>query len=336
MGIFDVFKKQFIDVIEWTEEGDGVIVFRYPMADREIQSGAQLTVRDTQVAMFVNEGQIADIFEAGLHTLITKNLPVLTTLKNWDKAFESPFKSDIYFFSTREHLDQRWGTPNSIVIKDKQFGPLRIRAHGSYSYRLKNPKTFYTKVSGTRELYSTQELEGQLRSAIITHLTSHFGKLEMSFIDMAANQIEFSKILKDALVELFNGYGLSLESFFVQSVSLPEELQAHFDKMASMKMVGDLKNYALFQSAESISAAAQNSGGVAGAGAGMGAGMGAGVAIGQMMAGALGAVTTGGSANAASEDPMTTINKLHEMMTKGIITQAEFDSKKAELLKKIT
>lgn len=325
MGLFDLFKKQFIDVIEWTENQQGVLSYRFPMTDREIQNGAQLTVRDTQLALFVNEGQLADLFEAGMHTLATSSLPVLTNLRHWDKGFQSPFKSDLYFFSTREQLDQRWGTPNAIVIKDKQFGPLRIRAHGIYSYRLKNPKVFFNKVSGTKDVFTTQELEGQLRSAILTHLASFLGKLEVSFIDMAASQVEFSKILKDSLVDLFTSYGLSLESFYVQSVSLPEELQGHLDKMASMKMVGDLKTYAQFQAADSISIAAKNEGGAAGAGAGLGVGM----AMSQAMNGAAGV-------SASTENPMDTINKLHEMMTKGVISQQEFESKKAELLKRVT
>ncbi len=325
VGLFDIFKKQLIDVIEWNDDQPGVLSFRFPMIDREIQNGAQLTVRDTQLALFVNEGQIADLFEAGMHTLATNSLPVLTNLRNWDKGFQSPFKSDLYFFSTRDQLDQRWGTPNAIVIKDKQFGPLRIRAHGTYSYKIKNPKTFFNKVSGTKEIFTIQELEGQLRSAILTHLATFLGKLDVSFIDMAANQMEFSKTLNGALLELFSSYGLSLESFFVQSVSLPEELQGHLDKMASMKMVGDLKSYAQFQAADSISIAAGNENGAAGAGAGLGIGM----AMSQAMSGMSGS-------SAKAEDPMESINKLHEMMKKGVISQQEFEAKKTELLKKVT
>jgi membrane protease subunit (stomatin/prohibitin family) len=222
MGLFDLFKKQFIDVIEWTDDRSGVLSYRFPAQNREIQNGAQLTVRDTQLALLVNEGQIADLFESGRHTLATKNLPVLTTLKNWDKGFQSPFKSDVFFFSTREQLGQRWGTPTPITIKDKQLGALRIRAHGTYSYRIKNPKVFFTKVSGTKEEFTTQEMEGHLRSAILTHLASFLGKLEVDFVDMSANQIEFSETLKKALLQMFSDYGLSLESFYIQSVSLPE------------------------------------------------------------------------------------------------------------------
>ncbi len=325
--MFDFIKKQFIDVIQWTEEENGVLAYRYPMADKEIQNGAQLTVRDSQLALFVNEGEVADVFEPGRYTLTTQTLPILTNLQHWDKAFQSPFKSDVYFFSTRDQIDQKWGTPTPVTIRDKDFGVIRIRAHGTYSYKIKNPKIFYKKVSGTRERYTTQELEGQLRSAILTSLATFFGSAEVGFIDMAANQTKFSETLKEALSLTFAEYGLQLESFFVQSISLPDELQGHLDKVTSMQMVGDLKRYAHFQAADSLPAAAANPGGAAGAGVGMGAGM----AMGQQMASAFG--SQGGE---AAEDPIATLSKLHELVTKGILTQAEFDAKKAELLKKIT
>ena len=328
MGIGGLFKKQFIDVIEWNEEENGVLACRYPVEDQEIQTGAKLTVRDTQLALFVNEGEIADLFEPGMHTLTTQTLPVLTSLKNWDKLFKSPFKSDIYFFSTREQIDQRWGTPNPIVIRDREFGPIRIRAHGAYSYKLKNPKVFFKKISGTRAKFTAEELEGQLRATILTSISSFLATSQVAFLDMAANQMKFSETLKEALKPALSEYGLELQSFLVQSISLPEELQSRLDKVASMKMVGDLNTYAKFQAAESISAAAQNEGGAAG----MGAGMGAGVAIGQAMMGAL----SGTGSTSGSEDPVVTIQKLHDLMVKGVITQSEFDAKKAELLKKIT
>lgn len=329
MGIFSFLKKQFIDVIDWTEDSAGVLAYRYPMEDREIQNGAKLTVRDTQLALFVNEGQIADLMGPGLHTLNTKTLPLLTNLKNWDKLFASPFKSDIYYFSTREQIDQKWGTANPIVIQDKDFGAIRLRAHGTYSFKIKDPKTFYKKISGTQGVYTAEELTGQLRAALLTSLATFLGNSRTPFIEMAANQNHFSETLKTALRNLFNDYGLSLETFFVQSLSLPENLQEYLDKAASMKMVGDLKRYAQFQTADSIAAAASNPGGAAGVGAGLGAGM----AIGQTMAAAMG---TGFGGGAGGEDVTATIEKLHDLLKKGIITQADFESKKAELLKKIT
>lgn len=334
MGLFDFIKKQFIDVIQWTEDSNGVLAYRFPMQDMEIQNGAQLTVRESQVALFVNEGEVADVFEPGLHTLTTKTLPILTSLNNWDKMFQSPFKSDVYFFSTRDQLDQRWGTPTPITIRDKEFGPIRLRAHGTFSYRIKNPKVFYKRVSGTRDVYTASELEGQLRAMILTNMASFFGQAEVGFVDMAANQTRFSETLKEALIEPFGELGLELRSFYVQSISLPEEIQSYLDKGASMRMVGDLKQYAQFQAADSLSAAASNPSG----GAGIGAGMAAGMAMGQAMKEALaaGANEAAPQASAASgDDPMVTLEKLHGLMTKGIITQEEFDAKKAELLKKI-
>lgn len=329
MGLFDIFSKQFIDVIEWTEDSNGVLAYRFPTIDREIQNGAKLTVRDTQVALFVHKGQVADIFEPGLHTLTTENLPVLSSLQNWDKMFKSPFKSEVYFFSTRDQLDQRWGTQTPIALRDKDFGNIRLRTHGTFSFRLRQPKLFYQKVSGTREAYTTDELAGQLRSMTLANLGAFFGGSQVSFLDMASNQMKFSETLKNAMAPAFEDYGLELKTFFVQSISLPEELQAYLDKNASMNMVGDLRKYAQFQAADSLGAAARNEGGAAGAGVGMGAG----IMMGQTMSQALGG--NFGQASPGGEDPLAVIQKLHDLMTKGAITQAEFDAKKAELLKNI-
>jgi membrane protease subunit (stomatin/prohibitin family) len=335
MGIINFVKKQFIDVIEWTESGDGVLAYRYPMRDQEIQNGAQLTVRESQLALFVNEGQIADAFGPGLHKLTTRTLPILTNLKHWDKAFASPFKSDVYFFSAREQLDQKWGTSQPVTIRDKEFGPLRIRAFGNYSYQIQDPKLFHKKVSGTRDVYAVSDIEGQLRSIIMTSLATFFGGAEVAFLDMASNQQRFSKTLAEAVSLGFGDYGLQLRSLRVESISLPEEVQAFLDKKSSMAVLGDLGKYAQFQTAEAIGEAAKNPGGLAGAGAALGAG----AAIGQAMTQALGANAGGtgsGSAPAAGQDAVAMLGKLHELLTKGILTQAEFDAKKAELLKKIT
>lgn len=329
MGLFSFLKKQFIDVIEWNESENGILAYRYPMQDREIQNGGQLTVRETQAALFVNEGEIADLFPPGRHTLNTKTLPLLTNLKHWDKAFQSPFKSDVYFFSLREQIDQKWGTPNPITVRDKDFGPVRLRAHGAFSYRIKNPQVFFKKISGTKEVFTAEELGGQLRANILTSLATFFGSAQIGFLDMAANQTQFSNTLKEVLTAPFAQYGLSLESFLVQSISLPEELQKYFDKAASMRMVGDVKKYAQFQVADSIPAAAQNPGGLAGAGMGLSAGMAMGQVFGQTTGG-------GGGEGAGEEDPIKVLGRLHELVTKGILTQAEFEAKKAELLKKIT
>ena len=193
MSLRDFLSKQFIDVIEWVEPEDGIIAYQYPMQDREIQNGGKLTVRESQAAVFVNEGKVADTFMPGLYTLTTQTLPILTYLQNWDKAFKSPFKSDVYFFSTRLQTNQHWGTQNPITIRDKEFGAVRLRAFGIYSYHLMNPKEFYTKVSGTRDVYRVEDLEGQLRNTIVGRITDTFAGSNVPFLDMAANQVALSE-----------------------------------------------------------------------------------------------------------------------------------------------
>lgn len=332
--MFNMFKKQFIDVIDWTEDEEEVLAYRYPVMDMEIQTGAQLTVRESQMAVFVNEGNLADVFSPGRYELSTKTLPVLTTLLNWDKAFKSPFKSDVYFFSTREKVDQRWGTQQPITIRDKEFGPIRLRAFGTFSYKIEEPSTFHQKLSGTRERYTVSELDGQLRSLIVTTIASKFGGGDIAFLDMAANQTKLSEEMKKELDLAFFEYGLKLCTFLVQSITLPEELQQYLDKQSSMNLVGDLNKYATFQAADSIKDAAKNEGGLAGAGVGLGAG----AALGQAFASALGGGAQGGqqAASQKDEDPFELLEKLQGLLDKGIINQEEFDSKKADILKRIS
>src|SRR5436190_1405511 len=193
MSLRDFLSKQFIDVIHWTEPEDGILAWRYPMQDMEIQNGAKLTVRESEFAAFVNEGRIADVLGPGLYTLTTNTLPLLTNLMNWDKKFQSPFKSDVYFFSARMQTNQRWGTPNPITIRDKEFGAIRLRAFGIYSWHLSDARTFHTKISGTRDIYHVADLEGQIRNTIIGRMTDAIASAQIPFLDMAANQVEFAE-----------------------------------------------------------------------------------------------------------------------------------------------
>ncbi len=296
MGLRDFISKQFIDVIQWTESGDGVLSWRFPMADMEIQNGGKLTVRDSQLAVFVNEGRIADVFGPGLYTLNTQNLPVLTNLMNWDKKFESPFKSDVYFFSTRLQLNQRWGTANPITIRDKDFGAVRMRGFGIYSYKIFDPRTFYTKVSGTRDTYMVADLEGQLRNTIVAKMTDAFASSNVPFLDMAANQGILAQKMMEQLKPGFTEMGLSLETFVVENLSLPEELQKRLDEGIGVRMVGDLGKYTQYQVAQSVPIAAANEGGGV---AGIGAGLGAGMAMAQTMVNALKPQAPEGAAPAA-------------------------------------
>ena len=325
MGLGGFLGKQFVDVIDWVDE-PGVLAFRYPMQDREIQNGARLTVREQQAAVFQNEGTVADLFGSGLYTLNSQTLPVLTSLANWDKAFASPFKSDVYFFSLREQIDRKWGVPQPISLRDKDFGAIRVRAFGRYSFRVADVRQFWSTVVGNLARFTVEDIEPQLRAGIVTALASKLGQGEVSFLDMAQNQSVLSEALKAAAAPEFARFGLSLTGFLLESLSLPEEVQAHLDRAASMRAVGDLDRYTRFQTADSIATAAANPGGLAGVGATAAAGL----AIGQaMVGGALGAQST------AAEDPFALIEKLHRLLQAGAISQEEFDAKKAALLAKI-
>ena len=345
MALMDFIKKQFIDIIQWTEDGDGTLAWRFPMRDMEIQNGGQLVVRESQMAIFVNEGQVADVFTPGTYKLTTQTLPVLTYLKNWDKLFESPFKSDVYFFSTRQQIDQKWGTPQPITIRDKDFGAVRLRAFGNYAFRVADPKLFHTEISGTRESYPVADLEGQLRGLVLQNISNAIASSGLPFLDLAANQIAFANALAQELQPAFAKIGLLLEAMTVQNVSLPEELQKILDQKIGMGMVGnDMGKFMQYQTAQAIPKFAEgagNGGGVAGDAMGLGAG----VALGQVLAQNLQQGLQGGAAQAAPaaaapvgvrpDEVMATLEKLADLKAKGILTQEEFDTKKAELLKKL-
>ncbi len=335
--VMSFLRKQFIDVIEWDKQSDDVLMWRYPMQDNEIQNGAQLTVRDGQYAVFVNEGQVADVFGAGLYTLSTQTLPLLTNLKNWDKLFASPFKSDVLFFSTRLQLGRKWGTPQPITLRDSDFGMVRLRAFGMYSYQLADPALMYKELTGANPSYSTEQLEPQLRNLIISNISSAIAASKIPFLDLAANQGVMGDQIKQTMIPLFARYGLKLDQFVVENISLPEELQKAIDKRISMGMMGDLNQYMKYQTAEAIPLAAKNEGGLAGIGAGLAAGMN----MGNMMSGAMaGAVATPAAtpvapAASATPDPAARLTQLKALLDQGLITQADYDQSKAEVLKQL-
>jgi membrane protease subunit (stomatin/prohibitin family) len=346
MSLGSFIKKQFIDVLQWNEETEGVLAWRFPMQDFEIQNGAILNVRESQVAVFVNEGTIADVFGPGTHKLTTQTLPVLTNLKNWDKLFDSPFKSDVYYFSTRVQTGRKWGTPQPITIRDKDFDMIRVRAFGMFSYRVADARKFFTEISGTREVYTRDQVEDQLRGIMLATMATSLGASNVAFLDMAANQQLMAQQVKGDLATAFARYGVGLDEFNVASVSLPEELQAALDERIGAGMKGGLSadkmgGFTKFQVASSIPLAAQNEGGLAG----MGAGLGAGVAVGQAMAqGLSGAFAPAPAPAAAAPNPVPPVaedsiearlEKLKGLLDKGLISAADYDSTKAELLKKL-
>ena len=339
MALTDFIKKQFIDVIDWVEDGGEVLAWRFPIADREIQTGAQLTVRESQLAMFVNEGIVVDAFGPGLHRLSTQTLPLLTNLKNWDKLFDSPFKSDVYFFSARQRLDQRWGTAQPVTLRDKEFGAVRVRAFGNYSFQIADARLFHSQVSGSRDVYTVAELDGQLRGLVLQQMAVGVAESGVAFLDLAANQAAFAGAVAMAVTPAFAALGLKLTGLTVQSLSLPDELQKILDQRIGMGMVGsDMGKFIQYQTGQAIPDLAKgggNGGGVAGDAAGLGAGL----ALGQMLAQNIGAGLAGPSSPAAAgvnpDEVMALLEKLHGLKTKGILSDAEFEAKKAELLKKL-
>ena len=367
MALMEFIRKQFIDVIQWTEDSDGTLAWRYPMSGMEIQYGASLTVRESQMAVFVNEGQVADVFGPGRYTLNTQTIPVLTYLQHWDKGFESPFKSDVYFFSTRHQLDQKWGTPQPITIRDADFGAVRLRAFGNYAYRLSDPKLFHAQISGTRERYTVADLDGQLRGLVLQNMSAAIAASAIPFLDLAANQLQFAEVLARQLQPEFGRYGLSLEGMTVQNLSLPEELQTVLDQKIGMGMVGgDMGRFMQYQTAQAIPKMAEGMGGAGGGGGGSSVvgdamGLGAGVAMGQVLANSLSQALQGHAATATAPNAMAsvaaaqgpgaptgpaaqgmaageviaTLEKLAELQAKGVLTEAEFSAKKAELLQKL-
>ncbi|MDY2655756.1 MAG: SPFH domain-containing protein [Candidatus Limiplasma sp.] len=296
MGLFDMVRGQLIDVIEWTDDTDNTLVHKYDMNGKEIMMGAQLTVRESQSAIFVDEGKLADVFGPGRYELSTRNLPVMTALRAWKFGFNSPFKSDVYFISTRQFMDRKWGTANPVMMRDKEFGMIRVRAFGSFSFRVKDPAVFMREVFGTSSLFTAEGVEGQIRSLAVSGLSDAIAQSGIAALDLAANYDELSRCALETLAPRVEAMGLTLCGFVIENISLPEEVEKTIDRRTSMGVVGDMNRYAQFQAAEAMREAANNpSGGLAG----MGVGMGAGVAMGQMFAQSMGSAGSTGAAGSA-------------------------------------
>ena len=282
MGILDKIKGQLIDVIEGTDSSNKTMGHKYDMNGKEIMMGAQLTVRESQVAIFVNEGEIADIFEPGRYELQTSNMPILTALKSWKYGFNSPFKSDVYFVNTKQFLDMKWGTSNPVMMRDAEFGMIRLRAFGIYSFKVSDPKTFLKEVFGTAALFTVDGVEGQIKRTLVSGLSDAIAESKIPALDLAANYDELANFAMQSINPKLASLGLTLCSFVIENISLPEEVEKSMDKRTSMGVLGNLDQYAKYQAAEAMREAANNENG--GGMAGMGVGMGAGAAMGQMFA----------------------------------------------------
>ncbi|MGL4851167.1 MAG: SPFH domain-containing protein [Phocaeicola sp.] len=288
MSLFNRIKAkvagEFIDIIEWLDNTSDTLIWRFPRYNNEIKNGAQLVVRESQIAILVNEGEFADIYQPGRHVLSTANMPILSTLKGWKYGFESPFKVEVYFVSTKQFLNLKWGTKNPIMMRDPEFGPIRMRAFGTYCFRIdQDPRKFITNIAGTDGNFTTESIEEQLRNFVITKFTDHLAESKIAALDMAANLNEFSSALEDALKPDFSEYGIELTKFLIENISLPEEVEQALDKRTSMGIIGNMGQYTQFQFADSLKAGAENPGG-GGSPAGDAMGMGMGFAMAGQMA----------------------------------------------------
>jgi membrane protease subunit (stomatin/prohibitin family) len=283
MGILDALRSHFIEVIEWLDDSGNTLLYRFPVHGQEIKNGAQLTVRESQTAVFVFQGQIADVFSPGLYTIDGGNTPILTKLGAWKYGFNSPFKAEVYFINTKQFTDLKWGTPNPVMMRDADFGMVRLRAFGIYSMRVVDPRALIKEIAGTNAQFVTEDIEGQLKRTLLSGFSDALGESKIAALDLASNYDELSKFTRNKLNDEFKSFGLELTKFVVENISLPAEVEAAMDKRTSMGVIGDVGRYAQFQAADAMRDAAQNPSG----GASTGAGLGAGFAIGNAMAGAM-------------------------------------------------
>lgn len=275
MALWDKIRGEFIDIIEWTAPSESEhMAFRFPRYNHEIKMGAKLTVREGQAAVFVNEGQIADVFPPGLYTLSTQNMPIMTTLRGWKYGFESPFKAEVYFVQTKQFTDLKWGTSNPIMMRDPEFGPVRIRAFGTYVIKVVDPKTFIQQLVSTDPEFELYEIDKQLRNVIVSRFADVLAEAKIPVLDLAGNYDKLGKFICDRINDEFTAFGIDLLNFYVENISLPTNVEEALDRRTAMGVVGNLDQYIKYQTAEAIRDAAQNPGGAAGIGAGIGAGMG--------------------------------------------------------------
>ena len=332
MGILDFIKGELIDVIHHTDDTDDTLVWRFEREGHEIKYGAKLTVREGQAAVFVHEGQIADVFSPGLYMLETNNMPILTSLNYWDHGFESPFKSEIYFVNTTRFQDLKWGTKNPVICRDPEFGPVRIRAFGTYEVKVSDPAKFMTEIVGTDGEVTTDEISYQIRNVIVSRFSSAIATCGIPVLDMAANTPELGKHLSQRIAPELAEFGISLPNLFIENISLPDAVEAALDKRTSMGMVGDLRNFTHYSTAEALTTGAATPGNGGGLAAGMGAGMGMAMAE-RMMTGPWGRRTSDQSMGATPPPvPNAPVEKVWHVAVKG---KATGPYSRAELARKV-
>ncbi|NLK18005.1 MAG: hypothetical protein GX304_05790 [Clostridiales bacterium] len=297
MSFFKKLTGQLLSVIEWTDPTKDTIVYRFPMEGREIMMGSKLTVRESQVAVFVNKGRIADIFEPGMYRLATSNLPILTKLMSWKTGFNSPFKAEVYFVSTRQFTDQKWGTVNPIIMRDPELGAVRIRGFGKFSFKVFDAEKFLKELFGTSSTFTTKDITDYLKSMVISDISDTLAEMKISALDVSSQLKEISAAVEKNLDEDFKKIGLKLVTVIIENLSVPEEVEKMMDTRTKMGIMGDkMQTYMQFQAANAMTEAAKNpSGGLASAGVGVGAGLGLGQIFSETFKGGM-AEDKGGSA----------------------------------------
>lgn len=261
MGLFGKIRGEFVDIIEWLDNSNDTIAYRFERFQNEIKQGAKLTVRPGQVAVFVNEGQVADVFDPGLYELYTRNLPILTTLKGWPYGFNSPFKAEVYFFNTRIFTNLKWGTANPFIIRDPELGPVRVRAYGTYSMRVADADHFLQTLIGTDGLFQVDEISDQIRNIIVSAFSNWVGNSQIPLLDFAANYTQMGEQVRQGILPQIQQLGLNLTQLLIENISLPPEVESALDKRASMGLIGNMQQFSQYQAAKSIEASANNPGG---------------------------------------------------------------------------
>ena len=299
MGIWDKLTHELVDIVEWTDDSRDTLVYRFPRYNNEIKYGAKLTVREGQVAVFVNEGKIADVYQPGMYTLQTENMPILSTLRGWKYGFSSPFKAEVYFVATRIFTDAKWGTKNPIMLRDPEFGMVRLRAFGNFTYRASDPAVLLKNIVGTDSRFTVDELGDQLRDMLVSRFAAALGESKVAALDLASHQDEVAKLLITRLKDDFAPFGLEVVTLAIENISMPPEVEAAMDKRTSMGVIGNLSAYTQFQAANAIADAAKNPGGGAGATMGLGAGF----AMGNQMASQMSQAMGGANVTAPMQGP---------------------------------
>ncbi len=338
MGLFDFIKGELIEVIDWVEQDKNTVLWKFPDKDANIKYGAKLTVRESQTALFLDEGRFADLYEPGMHTLITDNMPVLTSLRSWKHGFDSPFKADMYFISTKQFTNNKWGTPNPIILRDPEFKQVRVKAFGTYFFKVADPKKFFLEYSGTKGSVTVSEIENSMRDIISPKFAEALAESGVSVMDLVSNYSELGEKIMPLLQDDFAPFGLELTKFQITSTSLPKEVEEFYDKMTNMNMVDDMNKFTQFQTAQAIEKAAENPSG--GGSEGIGLGMGMGMAN-MMMQNQQQQQQNQQQTNQPASGGQTKteilglLKELGSLKEAGILTDDEFNEKKKELLAKL-